>query len=631
METVGSIPSVTSWERESELDDYAVRGVPAMCWRDDSPVLFECFQLRESTDYLIDVTVPLSKIEAEGKIKERACWPFSDRLKGVFRSDPPKRWREVGPNSVVISGQLKLRNHAGILDLSTETGATLRAEVVCRKIGYLDEFRTLLNEVAEFLAELLLQYDSPVSVVFDLTDARKASIAAVLFQMRYVMADDNLPLAIEEVLRQIHAKLLTRITIRSIDEVEEPSIETMMDDFDLSSFEVGGPLSGLFRGYTPRGMPVLEVAEVVDTPENRYIKYFLEECGQLAQWLSFNLEAQGKQGAAREAGFWVQQFQEILSHDVWRGVGIMRQMPANSQVLLRRRGYKEMLRFDLSLQLGLSLPWSQGAKLAEGLTGDIRPVNELYEYWCFFLLRKILAEICQIELPDNGSFLRKSEDGLQVRLVKGHQSQVSFVYRELPERQVTVALFYNRKFKRPGKNHTVWEGSYTASFDPDYSVAIKVKEGGTVQKHWLHFDAKYRLETSELSQVLNDGLEESELVDASDDEVGYELEISRVHRREDLFKMHTYRDGILSTRGAYILFPGDGSGVRTDGKDQNFFVRHPSSLRNPKSFMFPSVGAFDLCPGRTTGQLESLQTFLVSVLEAVSNGNVYREEHGLFT
>jgi len=37
----------------------------------------------------------------------------------------------------------------------------------------------------------------------------------------------------------------------------------------------------------------------------------------------------------------------------------------------------------------------------------------------------------------------------------------------------------------------------------------------------------------------------------TEDEVGYEQEILRLHRREDLFKMHTYRDGILSTRGAY--------------------------------------------------------------------------------
>jgi hypothetical protein len=120
------------------------------------------------------------------------------------------------------------------------------------------------------------------------------------------------------------------------------------------------------------------------------------------------------------------------------------------------------------------------------------------------------------------------------------------------------------------------------------------------------------------------------MADADDDEIGYEQEISRLHRREDLFKMHTYRDGILSTRGAYILFPGDGAGMRMDGKTQNFFIRHPSAFSGPAAYTFPSVGAFDLCPGRDQTQLPVLKAFLGSVLDAVATGTPYREEQGLF-
>jgi hypothetical protein len=89
-----------------------------------------------------------------------------------------------------------------------------------------------------------------------------------------------------------------------------------------------------------------------------------------------------------------------------------------------------------------------------------------------------------------------------------------------------------------------------------------------------------------------------------------EQEISRLYRREDLFKMHTYRDEILSTRGAYILFPGDGVGMRMEGKTQNFFIRHPSAFRGPAAHSFPSVGAFDLCPGRDGTQSPVLKKFL---------------------
>jgi len=94
--------------------------------------------------------------------------------------------------------------------------------------------------------------------------------------------------------------------------------------------------------------------------------------------------------------------------------------------------------------------------------------------------------------------------------------------------------------------------------------------------------------------------------------------------------MHTYRDGILSTRGAYILFPGDGTGLRMGPENQNFFIRHPSAFRGPAAYKIPSVGAFDLCPGRNESQVPVLREFLRNVLEAVAVGRPYQEEDGLF-
>jgi len=44
-------------------------------------------------------------------------WPFTERLATVLMADPVRRWR-ANSNAVTVSGQLRLRNHAGILDLS---------------------------------------------------------------------------------------------------------------------------------------------------------------------------------------------------------------------------------------------------------------------------------------------------------------------------------------------------------------------------------------------------------------------------------------------------------------------------------------------------------------------------------
>jgi hypothetical protein len=485
-----------------------------------------------------------------------------------------------------------------------------------------------LRDVAEFLAELLLQYDSPVSIAFELSDARLASPAALLFQLRYIMADQNLPLAAEEVIDQLHVALVSKPLMRDISEVEEVDEEGLIHALDISLFESGGPLSALFRGFTPRELPVLDVYEIIDTPENRYVKHFVEECALLAQWLSSHLAGRKKIAAAREAEGWFLRLQELLAREIWRDMAPMRQFPSNSQVLLKRRGYRDILRFDLVLRLGLTLPWNQGQKLAEGLNGDIRPVNELYEYWCFFHLRRALADICNSVPPDERSLLSVTKDGLQVRLAKGTRSRTVFTYSSSAEKRVVVTLFYNRRFRRPTKNLSVWEGSYTAAFDPDYSISIAVTKGSATQRHWLHFDAKYRLEQADLGEMLNEH-GDGPSRDPEDDETSYEQEISRLHRRDDLFKMHTYRDGILSTRGAYILFPGDGVGLRTQGRDRNFFVRNPAAFDGLSAQKIPSVGAFDLCPGRDEDQIVILKGFLAAALRAVSTADSYQEEEGL--
>ena len=320
----------------------------------------------------------------------------------------------------------------------------------------------------------------------------------------------------------------------------------------------------------------------------------------------------------------------MLGHRHWSDVGTLHQFPSNSQVLQRRRGYRDILKFDLSLRLGLSLSWKRGGDFADGLLGDVRPVNEIYEYWCFFVLRRLLVEMCEAELPGNGSFIVIASDGLQVRLEKGKRSRVSFLYKSVGPRQLQVCLFYNRRFKRPSRALATWNGSYTAFFDPDYSVLATVTEGDTTHRHWLHFDAKYRLEIAEVEALFAAAEDAIANPDDGDEGTAYDQEIARIHKRDDLFKMHTYRDGILSSRGAYVLFPGDGAGLRLSGQHQNLFVRHPSAFAGAPAYGFPSVGAFDLCPGRDNGQTGTIRDFLRAVFDTILMNAPYQEEVGLF-
>ncbi len=606
-----------------------------MCWR-ESGHLFERFQLREDTDYFVDVALPISLGEAFERAKADSHWPFGARLAHVFKRDPARRWKEIvsgGRPTAVVTGQLRLRSHAGVINLGVEFGRPLIAEVACRKLKYFEEFKELLDSLAEKAAELLLSLDSPVSLSFDPSGDLAKNDAALHFLMRHIMADAKLPLAIEEMAASPHSKLLERIDFVRIDEVEEADAELIADGFDLSELARGGPLSRVFRGYTPTALPQHESFETFDTPENRYAKAFLEHCALIARQLEARMSVRGRRASEREAGAWAVTLDEALQHGMWRGVGQLGHIPANSQALLRKRGYKELLRFDLSLRMSLALAWRQGAELADGLIGDVRPVNQIYEYWCFFVLREVLLGMC-FELK-GGNFITLSNDGLRVELAKGRRSECRFEFVAPGGSKVKVSLFYNRRFMRSKYPRSDWAGSYTASFDPDFSI-VASPVAPSAHQHWLHFDAKYRLERKQ-AEALFDGETHTPGEPADVEQLkapttgDYEAELARVHKQDDLYKMHTYRDGILSTRGAYVLFPGDNAGGRTAEPNPNLFVRHPTALGGGSTHRVPSVGAFDLAPGGAADQVAAISDLLRAALTMAASSTPYQEEQANFS
>ena len=612
-----SIPRVSVAEVELEPDEQSNQ-VPPIAWRADSPALFAPLQLREDTEYFLDITLPFSMSDAQKLAEETPGWPFNHRLANVFKHDPPHRWKTT-PKGTTITGILRLGSNAGLLNLSLNSAEPVFVEVVCRKLSYMEEFKSLLDELAAESTELLLDIESPVSSSFKLTDLTPETEAALLFQLRNILAEPNLPTALAEIRRAFHSRLQASRAVRDIAEIEDFDLGTFVEEFDPGAMSPGGPLRDLFRGHTVHAAPAIDIVDTADTQENRYVKFFLEDLRQLAQQLAVALR--GRTSSEREVADWIDIIDEELSNGHWKSVGPFRVFPSNSQVLAKREGYRDILRFDLSLRMSLSLPWKRSLEFADGLVGDIRPVNELYEYWCFFHLRRILRTVCVEHLQPGASLIESVAGGFQLKLLRGRRSKSEFVYRREEKKTLFVTLYYNRQFKRPTRPFSAWYGSYTARFDPDYSVEVRLEDAGRIVRHWLHFDAKYRVDFRDLEELFAPSdVEEAEDGRTSGD---YETELQRFHRRDDLYKMHTYRDGILGSRGAYIIFPGT-------AEESQVYVRHPSAVSGEPAFLFPGVGAFSLCPGRAHTQRTSLQAFFSHVLSAIYDNKPYKEEEGFF-
>lgn len=613
------IPAPASGVQAWQLAASGAKTVPPLAFHGDEDPLFEPLRVREQAEYLVDIAVPESSAVITEKLSSNPVWPFSYRLRRILNFDPPRRWRVDSHGRTVVTGRLKTGNNVGLLNLSCEFGEAF-IEIASWKLRYTSEFRALLDQVAAQSSDLLLHFDSPVGSEFSLDDSQPRSQAAALFFLRHIMADDQLPAAVAEVTDRLHSKL-----VNVYDPAGGTEIPDAEDIVDGTEWMAGGPLARLFLGHSPRSLPGYDINDDVDTPENRYVKFFLEEllyrCGELSSAFA----AKKNLGAARELTSWEALVADWLSHANWQRVGRLTHMPSNSQVLQRRKGYRDVLKADLQLQMGLRLDWQRGQELGEGLVGDIRPVSELYEYWCFFILRQTLLEIAGPQDDSVGKGLvRTSKDGISVTLKRGLQSSTTVVM-EHPDGPLEITLYYNKPFDK-NADSPEWTGSYTARFTPDFSIVVSRKTGALPVRHWLHFDAKYRLDflhPSDLlaqTQVIEDeySVEAAGLVEEPMKGVG-----ASTYKTDDLYRMHTYRDGILGSRGAYILFPGDGG----EGKPYALYPRQPSS--SGRRVSIPSVGAFELSPLQLEQQRSALQGFLSEVFSAFASATGYQEEEGL--
>ena len=137
---------------------------------------------------------------------------------------------------------------------------------------------------------------------------------------------------------------------------------------------------------------------------------------------------------------------------------------------------------------------------------------------------------------------------------------------------------------------------------PDYSLIIAPAEGEPAgfEPLILHFDAKYRVNVIEELFGRSDRSEDANAEAAENDS-------RRMARRDDLLKMHAYRDAIRRSAGAYVLYPGDDS------------PRNTQEYREYRELL-PGLGAFVFRPsldGEAVGSA-ALQQFLESVLDHVA-------------
>ncbi|HLA80898.1 MAG TPA: DUF2357 domain-containing protein, partial [Thermoleophilia bacterium] len=465
-------------------------------------------------------------------------------------------------------------------------------EVRSRKLDYLTHFRWMLRDIADEAAEVVMERFAPAEQRFAIDDSADA---ATLYQrfafLRSLIADDSLEAAIRQIVSRPHLSWEEEEENRRTGQGVRVS-SAVARQLACGANRVPCPprLATPIRSL-PRELNWWRTETTVDTVPNRFVKFAVTRWRDvllaISDGLQKSVEGAAGQRGIREVGALLDRLDEVLGEEVFREVGDLTAFPGDNQVLQKREGYRDVFRTYLQFELAAKLAWRGGDDVYHA---GQRDVATLYEYWTFLQLGRIIARLGNAPF-DFSSLVEVDARGLSVSLRRGHVTLVFGLVERLG-RQLRLELAFNRTF-------ATGAGSWSRSMRPDCSLEILPDppgEGG-FEPVWLHFDAKYRVDN--LAQVLDQELDAESHGEA---------------KRADLLKMHSYRDAIRRSAGAYVLYPGSG--------DRSFREYHE---------LLPGLGAFALRPtdyGEPTGS-EGLARFLEDVFEHIAN-QITQHERGRY-
>lgn len=509
-----------------------------------------------------------------------------------------------------------------ILFPSEEGDKELNIEIVPEKMDYEEDYIRLTESIAQKCSELLLEHSGATSNLYSLSESTSKTLLEQFIFLRQFCYSNNLRSIFESIKRNPDRVLFHEDNLEQVGK-GMPSRNFYTNPFSNSrgwkriSRETGKGV------YIPQEVSVTRKIDSLDTAANRFIKYALHKfddiCILLMRTIGVGEAAGGQEECVREATEIHKMLTDIFCDSFFDEIGELDVMPQNNQVLQKREGYAQIFAAYSMIDLALQLDWQGKDEIYEG---ESKNVALLYEYWLFFELYKIILSIegCQQLYVGDGDFITYTDGGITISLEEGKRSRQSFVINRL---HTKINLYYNRTFSKQEFQSTMYEGSYSRPFRPDYTLAIfsdTYSKGGNNGENeairngavsYVHFDAKYRI-TDITSIVGNCAAEESEIIEDKTDA------IVNTYKRGDLLKMHTYNDAIRRTIGSYVLYPG-----RDDitGKADVEYRLYDEIL--------PGVGAFAIRPSIDELGEQELRKFITRLVEAkgVSNSRLNRMRH----
>jgi predicted component of viral defense system (DUF524 family) len=447
------------------------------------------------------------------------------------------------------AGILNFGNCIGKLNLFGKT-VVVESKKVSQKC-----YENMLLDICKKMAELPFNFNSPTFESVNIDTSRNDTILYHTYLiLRFIIlhSETNLEGAFEGIFKNPARKLEKEVFECNSWEASNLGAETILNIVTrpdrLCSLNETNSLcrtvlsEKLSRGKAyysfPQKVTGTKPTNSLDTPENRFVKYFLDICSGLLHSFQRNiLSIRLLNGTALESDLrsMLEAIEVLQNNPFFNEVGVISNIPFNSTVLQKRNGYKEILGFYNMLQSSLQISFLEEKTR---LVIENKDIAELYEIWTYFRLVELMEQTIEVP-PIKAEILNQDE-------FKAYLQQYVFV--EFNNGVDIIRVWYNKTFRRS-------KGSYSLALRPD--IVIEIADCRYI------FDAKFRLES-----VNWDVLEE---------------EKDFTFKNGDIYKMHTYKDAIKNVKLACILYPNP-----DPSKDKVFWEDEQKET---------GVGAFSMLPG----------------------------------
>lgn len=548
-------------------------------------------------------------------------------------SDSCYRIREENGSGIIFQSTNPKLAHCGTLSTGLNTGKLVLVatdptdtisgvavlEIRPRKLGHRDHYRLMLEEITDTCVALAMELRAPTNMRAAPSPGTKSETIHQRFSfLKALINSVDFQNALHRITTHPHKRWESEqrhVDIRRNFRPNARTIQSIAKAARRIPVPATHKLSSIIESL-PERITVYGRSQSDDTNENQFVKFVLQNYIAFLRSMYKRLdeidEEKLKRGLKKSEvdnrlkshiSTLEAKLLNALDADVFRSLSDLTMLPVSSPVLQRKEGYREIFQSWLKFDLAARLIWSGGDDVYGAGQKDIAT---LYEYWVFFKLLSIVSNIFKLEKPAVKSLIEETKDGFGIKLKSGQQLAFDGVY-DAGGRRLRVQFGYNRSFI-PSTNHDL-SGSWTQLMRPDYTLSfwpaaqdphsledmdLNEAERQNLVSH-IHFDAKYRIDN--IQEIFGF---EGELLS----EQGNTSQ-QTTYKRDDLLKMHAYRDAIRRTHGAYVLYPGNAHSSWKEFHE-----------------LLPGLGAFPMRPGSSN---ETIENFIRDVVQHVCDRASQRE------